>query len=326
MEAGSGTRVVISRDMILSSSAFGECHAPTIVETKDGELLVAFFAGTQEGRKDVAIWSSKGASGRWKAPQRIAWDDHAPCWNPVLFADGKGALWLFYKVGLNPETWTGAYRVSEDAGKGWSEPQYLRAGLLGPTKNKPITMSNGETICGSSVESYNSWICWAEVVGDEEWRRFGPIRHDRIAKGVIQPSLVEVSEGRVRAFMRSTQAIGRICFADSPDYGRTWSRANPTALPNPNSAIDAVNLGSGLIVLAYNHSTSARTPLTLALSRDGGTTWRRFLDLESGDGEFSYPSLIQSADGNIHVVYTWRRANIGHAVISMRELLSLASG
>jgi predicted neuraminidase len=120
--------------------------------------------------------------------------------------------------------------------------------------------------------------------------------------------------------MRSTERIGRICSADSGDYGRTWSGARATGLPNPNSGIDCVKLRSGAIVMVYNDSTAHRSPLSVAASSDGGETWKKILDLETADGEFSYPSVIQGLDGSTHITYTWMRKRIKHVVLKSAEI------
>ncbi|MGQ9515121.1 MAG: sialidase family protein [Thermoproteota archaeon] len=305
---------------IFEKGPFNECHASTIVEVQRGVFLVAFFAGTEEGSKDAAIWLSRGNGTSWSPPKRIAHDEEAPCWNPVLFKDMEGKIHLFYKVGFSPESWSGVYMISNNNGIDWSKPHYLPAGLIGPIKNKPITMSNGEVICGSSVESYKAWACWVEITRCQKWRKFGPIYYEGINEGVIQPSVIELLNGHLRMFMRSTQKIGRVCTADSFDYGRTWSRAIATSLPNPNSGIDAVKLRSGKILIVYNDSESKRTPLSVSASSDGGKTWKKILDLEDEDAESSYPSVIESSDKNIHIVYTWKRRRIKHAVLSYKNL------
>jgi predicted neuraminidase len=110
--------------------------------------------------------------------------------------------------------------------------------------------------------------------------------------------------------MRST--AGWICRSDSHDGGRSWTPAVPTGLPNNNSGIDLARLRDGTLVLAYNPvagNWAARTPLSLAISRDDGATWRRWRDLEAGPGEYSYPAIVADGDA-VTVSYTWRRERI----------------
>jgi len=109
--------------------------------------------------------------------------------------------------------------------------------------------------------------------------------------------------------------------------GKTWSPLTPTELPNPSAGIDAVTLKDGHQLLVYNHSEHGRVPLSVAVSRDG-SHWRRVLDLEPAvvngqpvHGEFSYPAVIQTSDGLVHVTYTWRRKKIKHVVLDPTKLV-----
>jgi predicted neuraminidase len=92
-----------------------------------------------------------------------------------------------------------------------------------------------------------------------------------------------------------------------------------TALPNPNSGTDAVTLKDGRHLLIYNHTALGRSPLNLALSTDG-KVWQAALVLENEPGEFSYPAIVQTRDGLVHAVYTWKRKRIRHVVIDPGKL------
>jgi predicted neuraminidase len=120
-------------------------------------------------------------------------------------------------------------------------------------------------------------------------------------------------------FVRATQRIGKICYADSADGGVTWTDARPTTLPNPNSGLDAAGLRDGRIVLVYNHTEKGRSPLNVAVSRDG-ENWNNFLALESEPGEYSYPAVIQGADGTVHITWTWQRKRIKYAALPLGEI------
>lgn len=313
-----GPRVRI--DFIFEHAPFTECHASTIVETAGGEFLAAWFGGTREGASDDAIWMSRLSAGRWAPSEVVAREAGIPAWNPVLFRGRANRIWLFYKVGPSPETWTGAYKTSTDDGRTWTGPAYLPAGLLGPTKDKPILLASGDIVAGSSVESYRSWTGWVERSADDgkTWTKHGPIAIPGEPYGLIQPTVVELGPNELRLFARTRQ--GFIYTADSRDAGRTWGAARPTSVPNPNSGIDCVRLTDGRILMVYNHSASARSPLNVAVSSDGGDTWKPFVVLESGPGEFSYPAVIQASSGDVHITFTWKRMRIKHAVIAKAEL------
>jgi predicted neuraminidase len=325
------------------------CHAATIVELAPGAFLAAWFAGTYEGHADVAIWSARYENGVWSEPVVLADEPGVSHYNPLLFRDRTGLLWLFYKIGISVPTWTGMYRQSRDGGRSWSPPTMLPAGLLGPAKNKPITLSNGDILCGTSAETWGSWACWVEIIADggRRWTKHGPVAAPGAGRyeaggetvvsavwdessgglllpkhfpGVIQPTLWEYAPGRVKMLMRSTQRIGCVCASASDDYGRTWSAAERLSIPNPNSGLDAVRLTDGRILLVCNPVPEGRTPLSVLASDDNGATWPGRIDLETGLGEYSYPSVIQAEDGHIHVVATHERRRILHYVLAPREL------
>lgn len=307
-------------EFIFERAPFSSCHASTIVETNPGEFLAAWFGGSGEGKKDVAIWGARRIGDNWSSPVELAREPGVPCYNPVLFRAGD-VLWLYYKFGPNPSEWTGARKSSRDGGRTWTAVEHLPAGILGPIKNKPLVLRGGLIVSGTSVESYDAWTSWVERSqdGGRSWSKHGPILYPGENYGTIQPAIVPLADGRLRMFVRSTERIGRICYADSNDAGITWSELKGTALENPNSGIDAVGLADGRVVLVYNPSTAKRTPLSVAVSNDG-SGWQRVLDLETNPGEYSYPAVIQAADGSLHVTYTWKRERIRHVEISLSEL------
>lgn len=332
MGSSAGTGLQLREaEFIFRTASFPSCHASTIVETETGELLAAWFGGTREGDDDVEIWlSARANGGGWSQPRPMTQFPEIPCWNPVLFCDTEGSLWLFFKIGPNPRSWIGAYRTSKDSGRTWSDIEYLPAGLVGPIKNKPIILTNGDLLSGTSVEAgyrkdtplnapYRSWSSWVERSedGGKHWSIHGPITLIDESFGVIQPTLWEVRPGVVKMLMRATQRVGFIAEAISTDGGRTWSPARPTTLPNPNAGIDAVKLRDGRICLAYNHTSKGRSPLNVALSEDNAENWSEPFTLEMRAGEYSYPAIIQGSDGAIHITYTWNRKQIKHVVLNL---------
>ena len=122
--------------------------------------------------------------------------------------------------------------------------------------------------------------------------------------------------GHLKMLVRSKH-IGYICQSTSYDGGKPWTAAEPTSLPNPNSGIDAVKMLDGSIALVYNHTQLGRSPLNVAFSMDNGSIWNQPLILEDQPGEYSYPAIIQTQDGDLHITYTWNRKSIKHVVLSV---------
>ena len=149
-----------------------------------------------------------------------------------------------------------------------------------------------------------------EVPGSNDWR---------VTDGIIQPSVVSLGGKHLRLYARSTARMGKVCVADSYDDGKTWTQARPIDVLNPNSGIDAVNLKDGRIVLIYNNTSSGRTPLNLAVSKDG-ETFTMFNTLENTPGEYSYPALVQGRNGDLHMTYTWNRKKIRYVHIKLADV------
>ncbi|MFN3650324.1 MAG: exo-alpha-sialidase [Armatimonadota bacterium] len=312
---------MLKQEFIYERAPFPSCHASTVVETSRGELLAAWFGGSDEGEPDVTVWLSRRGEGGWTEPARVAAGGGVPCWNPVLHQLRRGPLLLFYRIGPSPQTWTTLLKRSEDGGRTWSDPEMLPAGVLGPIKNKPFELENGTLVCGSSVESYGAWGCWVERTPDagRSWTKHGPINVPGHLYGTIQPTVFGTRDGSLAMLVR-TRDLHQMARATSRDGGRTWTDLSPIDLPQNNSGLDAVRLRDGRVVLVYNHTRSARTPLNLAVSRDMGRTWTPGPVLETEPGEYSYPAVIQGADGTVHVTYTWRRERIRYARLSPDDL------
>ncbi len=312
---------VISDEFIFTRAHRAMSHASSIA--KCGESLVAaWFAGSLESRPDVGIWVSHNEGHGWSTPVEVAHgrqDDgsrHA-CWNPVLFQPAAGPLLLFYKVGRNPRTWRGLYLASTDGGRSWSPPRHLPEGILGPIKNKPVQLANGVVLSPSSAEDDGWRVHLERSCGHHErWERGHPLNDGRTV-AAIQPSILTHRDGRLQLLSRTKQ--GRIAEAWSHDDGATWSDIGLTTLPNPNSGTDAVSLADGRQLLVYNRSRYRRSPLVVALSRDG-KHWQDALVLARGPGEYSYPAVIQAPDGLVHVTYTWNLSRIRHVVIDPAKL------
>ena len=321
-------------EFIFEKAPFEQCHASTIVELPNGDLLAAWFGGQHEGDKSVAIWlSRKAVGGVWSAPVVVASYPDVPCWNPVLFLDAKSVVWLFFKPGPDEESWVGAYRTSTDNGATWGDVTYMPAGLLGPIRNKPIILSNGDILAGSSKEAgmrrgdkdpqpYWSWAAWTELSedGGKSWSIHGPITFPGVNYAVIQPTLWEISPGHLKMLLRSTTLIGAICESTSDDGGKTWTPARATTLPNPDSGIDAVQMKNGTIALVFNDTKHGRSPLNLAFSTDNGASWGFPYVLEDAPGEYSYPAIIQGKDGKLNITYTWKRLRIKHVVVDPAKI------
>lgn len=321
---------IVKDEFIFERASFPESHAATIAETPEG-LVAAWFGGTKEGNKDVCVWLSHLKNDQWTAPVKIAdgvLNDSTryACYNPVLYQVPGGELLLFYKIGPNVAGWTGWMKRSKDNGHTWSDREALPQGYLGPIKNKPVLIGN-QLICPSSTEK-NGWKVHFEITTDwgKTWTKTDSI-NDGKTVSAIQPSILRYADGSLQVLCRSRNRT--INESWSHDGGKTWSPMKASSLPNNNSGTDAVTLKDGRQLLVYNHvkpdpslpnGKGARTPLNVAVSKDG-KNWEAALVLEDSPvSQYSYPSVIQTSDGMVHIVYTWRRERVKYIKIDPSKL------
>jgi predicted neuraminidase len=321
------TEFIFSKDEV----SFPSCHASTLAWTSDG-LVAAWFGGKHERNKDVCIWLSRNLEGKWTIPVEAAngiqnEQLRYPTWNPVLFYhDGK--LILFYKVGPSPSEWWGEMKTSTDNGKTWSVSTRLPESIPGPIKNKPVLLKDGRLLCPSSSED-QGWRVHFEWTTDFgiTWHRTPALNSGDTIKA-IQPTLLHHSAEKLQMLCRTKN--DRIYTAWSVDKGETWTNLQPATLPNNNSGIDAVTLKDGRHLLVYNHANLSRDKgdrnrLNVAVSVDG-INWEAVTMLENDPdrkAEFSYPAVIQTPDGLVHITYTWKRELIRHVVLDPQRFSSI---
>ncbi|SEO87685.1 exo-alpha-sialidase [Mucilaginibacter sp. OK283] len=320
---------IVKDEFIYDKAPYPECHAATIAETPKG-LVASWFGGTKERNPDVCIWVSRFVNGKWTEGINVAngiQNDtlRYACWNPVLYQVPGSKLLLFYKIGPSPAKWKGYMKTSDDGGISWSAQTALPDGFLGPIKNKPVLLKDGTLLSPVSTEG-KAWQVHFEASHDfgKTWTMIGPISDGKELKA-IQPSILIHKDGSLQVLCRSQNRA--ILTAWSKDKGQTWSPLEKTNLPNNNSGTDAVTLEDGRQLLVYNHvlppgtlAKGARTPLNVAVSKDGVNWYAAAILEDSPISQYSYPSVIQSADGLVHVVYTWRRQKIKHVVIDPQKL------
>ncbi len=313
-------------------------HSSTICLLPGGDLFSVWFGGSREGANDVALYSSRRSPGQaWSKPEKVV--DRAlaqseldrrikKVGNAVVFPDRNGMLWMIY-VTVSVGGWSGSalnIKSSPDEGRTWSESQRLTVNpflnLSSLVRHKPIYARDGRI----GVPIYHEMaVKFPQML----WLTPGPngtvadyrVRSLGADFDLIQPTLVPLKEDRVLMLLRDGSAERKLRKSYSHDNGWTWSETEAGELPNPDSAVDALQLRDGRILLAYNHAVDGRENLRLAISSDEARTWLKGPIIEAArQKEYSYPHLVEDAGGRIHLTYTWQRERIRHVEFNVAWL------
>jgi predicted neuraminidase len=288
-------------------------HCATLTDLGDAGLMSIWMGGAYETAPNVCLLESRLRTGatEWTEPQVIAEVPGYSMGQPLMLVRPDGELWFFYVVILEDD-WRSAVpymKKSSDRGKTWSEPVLMfdYPGLM--LRSRAHVLEKRIIIPAYDENTWQSRM----IISDDDgasWRLTAPMISPN---GNIHPNLVPLSDGRLLCYLRTGGKGGVIWRSESSDGGETWSALTETSLPNPNSGIDLLRLASGRMALAYNHSATLRTPLSVALTEGDNEIWCWSQVIEDEYAEISYPTLSQTADGLIHLVYTYKRESIHYA-------------
>lgn len=312
-------------------------HPSSLTELKNGDLYLAYYGGEGEYAVETSVFGSRQAKGSrsWTKPEAIARNPFHSMGNPVIWEAPDGVVWLFYVVRPGA-TWSTSRimaKISRDSARTWSEPFVVtwEAGMM--VRSRPITLADGGYLLpiyhetGSDPEMTAPDTSSLFLRFDPKTREWTESNRVRSRLGNLQPAVVPLSDTHLLALCRRGGDYepgndGNVVRTESRDGGKTWSPGVETDFPNPNAAVELIRLRNGHLLFIYNNSANDRTPLTAAISTDGGRTFPHKRNIADGPGDYAYPSALQSQDGLIHIVYTSdERTVIRHAVLKEEAIL-----
>ncbi len=311
-------------------------HPASFTELANGDLYLVYYAGAGEYADDTAVFGARrrAAGGAWSKPEAVADAPFRSEGNAVVWQSPTGEVWLYYVVRYG-DTWSSSRilaKLSLDGARTWTDPIIVAFDQGMMVRSRPIALENGDHLLPVYHETGND----KEQVGPEStclFLRYGAQTHawsetNRVSarRGCIQPAVARVEGDYLAAYCRrgggyGPTTDGYIVRTESRDGGRNWSPGTDTAFPNPNAAVDFLRLANGHLMLVYNDSMTERSPLTVAISTDGDKTYPLRRNLIAGDGDFGYPTAIQTRDGKLHVLFTSdERTVIRHATFTEADV------
>lgn len=324
------------------------CHAPTVLETVAGGLLVAWYTYPDVEYKNAQLVLVRKPKGKpWEAAKLIASNQAYSEGNPVLFEEPGGRIWLFF-VALKGIYWTDAELnacYSDDGGISWGPSNRLweKHGMM--VRHPPVLLKNRalalpaydevgkEAVILTANPPYKHWEILFKFAGLEllqpvlirlpagnNDRDPGSTRLQTAANQDMHPAH-QTSGSQLTLFFRPWTDPRVIWRSHSDNEGSSWSTPLRTTLPNPLSGISAFSAG-GHMAVVHNHTFKHnRYPLSISISRNRGVSWDDPKHLDTVEHEVSYPSFLNGYDKIVHGVYTYNRKMIKYVSLQEMRLL-----
>jgi predicted neuraminidase len=310
----------------------------------DGNLRAFWFAGSREGATDVVIQSAvlDTKTGSWGNPEvvidRVAAEKGLSRYikklgNPLPVRSSQGKLQLYF-VTVSVGGWAGSsisWMESSDEGISWSRPQRL---ITSPALNlSTLIKAPGFDFTDGTLglPVYHEWMGkFGELIRIDGGRVIDKRRMSS-GRALLQPIVFIDAPEKAVAYFRQARSAGppRIASALTENAGQSWFSGADLDLANPNAAIAGVQLANGDRLIALNDLESARHRLVLAMAPAGSSNWNVIAELESDQTlinglyrEFSYPSLLLGANGEVHLIYTYDRKKMKHIQFDRRWIES----
>lgn len=240
-----------------------QVHASNLLRLPNGDLLCAWFGGSQEGLSDICIYISRlGKEARtWSEPLKISDDAHRSEQNPVLFLNPESRdLWILYTAqpAGNQDKAIVRFRVSKDNGESWTQAENLfnDEGLF---IRQPINILHDGTWVLPAWYCRNPpgyrWIGNDDISVVKYSHDNGRTWHEKAVPdsiGAVHMNIKTLNDGTYTAFYRSRWADN--IYTSISQNGLDWSVPVPTTLPNPNSGICFDVLPDGRIIIVFNDS------------------------------------------------------------------------
>ena len=304
---------------------------PAIERTAKGRLYACWYSGgkTEEPGNIIVVEKSDDDGKTWSDGfYTVAHDDpEVRCFDPALWIDPKGRLWLFWtqswmKYDNRDGVWAAICDDPDAENVVFGAPRRLMNGLM---LNKPIVTKKGEWLFPAALwsRSFEKALedhpelrdeelanVYASLDAGETFERRGGV--DMPERAFDEHCLVELNDGRLWMTVRTTYGIGQ---AFSSDGGRTWENIGPSGHTGPNARFFVRRLKSGRLIMVNHLNPSyqtspqtwnARNNLVAMLSDDDGKTWKGALVLDTRN-EISYPDGVQADNGDIYVIYDFER-------------------
>lgn len=294
----------------------------------DGSLLLAW--SRFEGRDDhataaIAAKKSRDGGKTWGDEYVLQENIGAQNVMSVSFLRLRSGPLLFFFLVKNADGDLHVYmRKSGDEAKTWTDPKKVTRGPGYHIMNnaRAVQLESGRILLPIAHtpdigKQYQNQVCFLYYSDDdgETWSRSA----DTVTldgSPAMEPGAVQRADGSVLMIIRT--ALDRIYQSISHDGGDTWDEPRPMPLTAPAAPSTVSRVpGSDDLLMVWNNNPlgraagwGGRTPLTTAVSDDGGETWKHVMNIENDPGSgYGYTSVTWHEGRALLTYYHWKNTN-----------------
>ncbi|KFM84681.1 MULTISPECIES: sialidase family protein [Bacillus] len=284
---------------------------PVLFQEPDGRLWLMYTAQLS-GNQDTAIVRYRTSDDRgrtWSKIDTLFTEAGTFIRQPLIVLDnGDWLLPVFYCITLPGVKWTGnrdisAVKISSDKGKTWEEVKV--PGSTGCVHMNIEKLRDGTLLALFRSRFADSIYSSRSIDNGRTWSEPEPTELPNNNSSIQFTALQDGTLALVYNHMNANETTERRAslYDEIEEDDDTKTGVDTEARPAFWGA--------------------PRAPMTLALSQDGGITWPVKRNIEVGDGyamtnnskdklnrEFSYPSIKQGKDGDLHIAFTYYRQAI----------------
>lgn len=306
---------------------------PGMEVTKKGTHFLSFYSGgvrEEIGNHVVLLRAKDGVN--YNETVAICYEEGYRCFDPCLWIDPLGRLWLIWNRCPEDGTWAAICDDPDGDTLAFGKEFFIGHNVM---MNKPTVLSNGAWLFPIAVWNYDvrtlspEWDSPVTPKGSfayvtyDQGKTFQKLGYADVDKRSYDEHMfLELPGGVIRCFVRTTYGIGA---ADSLDGGHTWGKDFDTGYGGPSSRFHIRRLPSGRVLLINHYENKGRNNLTALLSEDDGKTFPYKLLLDERS-RVSYPDVALGADGGIHITYDRDRGcfkkSLQEALACAREILT----
>jgi len=315
-----GKDQIVTQDVFAATAKNPRYSEGSIVALADGRVLFA----TTECADSASDFAKARIIGRTSSDGGVSWGESRVLQKSVgklnvmsvtmlrLTDEGpySGPIGMFYLVKNAHDDLDVWLKVSTDEGKTFGDSVLVtnQPGYHVMNNDRVQRLSSGRLVVPvastSDVSKVNHFVskCFLSDDQGQTWR-LGKGAIDYAKRGAMEPEIVELApndKGSVRLAMYMRTQLGHVAVGYSHDAGDTWTKAVDAKIRAPEAPTTIRRVPStGDLVLVWNDNFTAgaghggkRSPMSIAISKDDGKTWKKVGDIETSKKHtYAYTSL-----------------------------------